>query len=257
VRFIYLKLLLTAVFWGGTFIGGRVVAKNVEPFSAAFLRFAIASVFLLVLTLKAEGRFPPIKASQIVPIIALGATGVFGYNAFFFEGLAIIEASRAALIVATVPVFITVFSSYFFREKLTLVKVAGVIISVTGAVIVISRGNVFEILDGGLGRGELYIFGCVLCWTAYSLVGKAMMAGVSPLVLVAYSSAIGAVALFVPASFNGLMRNLTDYSLVDWLGIFYLGFFGTVLGFVWYYEGINRIGAVKAGLFINLFCLLF
>jgi drug/metabolite transporter (DMT)-like permease len=38
---------------------------------------------------------------------------------------------------------------------------------------------------------------------------------------------------------------------MEWLGIFYLGFFGTVLGFVWYYEGIRAIGATKASQFIN------
>jgi len=56
--FVYVKLLLTAIFWGGTFIAGRVVAKDVGPFSAAFLRFAIASVFLLLLTWKAKAHFP-------------------------------------------------------------------------------------------------------------------------------------------------------------------------------------------------------
>ncbi len=249
--FIYVKLLLTAIFWGGTFIAGRVVARNIDPFSAAFLRFAIASIFLLLLTFKVEGRLPSLKTSQIIPVIALGMTGVFAYNVFFFKGLKIIEASRAALIIATCPVFITILSSCFFKEKLNLVRVTGVIISVTGAVIVISRGNLFEILDGSLGLGEFYIFCCVLNWVAYSLIGKVLMADLSPLVLVSYSSVIGAIGLFVPAYFNGIMQNLTHYSLKEWLCIFYLGFFGTVLGFVWYYEGINKIGPTKAALFIN------
>jgi drug/metabolite transporter (DMT)-like permease len=38
---------------------------------------------------------------------------------------------------------------------------------------------------------------------------------------------------------------------VDWVSMFYLGFFGTVIGFVWYYEGIKKIGPIKASLFIN------
>ncbi len=248
---IYLKLLLTAIFWGGTFIAGKVVAKNVEPFSAAFLRFAIASVFLLLLTFKVEGRLPVIKASQIISIIALGMTGVFAYNVLFFKGLKIINAGRAGLIIAMVPILIAILSSYFFKEKLTMVKITGIIISVTGASIVISRGNPLDILNGSLGRGELYIFCCVLSWVAYSLIGKATMADLPPLVLVTYSSIIGAVGLFVPAYFNGVTRNLTHYSATDWLGIFYLAFFGTVLGFVWYYEGIKKIGPTKAGLFIN------
>ncbi|MDB4444562.1 DMT family transporter, partial [bacterium] len=52
----YTKLLFTAFFWGGTFIAGRVVARDVGPFSAAFLRFTVASIFLLFMTWKAEGK---------------------------------------------------------------------------------------------------------------------------------------------------------------------------------------------------------
>jgi drug/metabolite transporter (DMT)-like permease len=46
----YVKLLLMAVFWGGTFIAGRVIARDVQPFSAAFTRILFASVLLLPLT---------------------------------------------------------------------------------------------------------------------------------------------------------------------------------------------------------------
>jgi drug/metabolite transporter (DMT)-like permease len=248
---VYLKLLLTATFWGGTFIAGRIVAQNVEPFSAAFLRFAIASVFLLLLTFKVEGQLPAIKTSQIIPVIILGITGVFAYNVFFFKGLKIINAGRAGVIIAMNPILIAILSSYFFKERLTLIKVIGIIVSVTGAVIVISRGNPIEILDGNLGWGELFIFCCVLSWVVYSLIGKAMLVDLSPLVLITYSSVIGAVGLFVPALFNGVIRNLFHYCATDWLCIFYLALFGTVLGFVWYYEGIKKIGPTKASLFIN------
>ena len=47
------------------------------------------------------------------------------------------------------------------------------------------------------------------------------------------------------------MTRWTSYTVADWVALFYLGFFGTVLGFVWYYQGIQRIGAMKAGVFIN------
>jgi len=62
---------------------------------------------------------------------------------------------------------------------------------------------------------------------------------------------VGTVALFLPACSEGLLTNLGHYRAVDWLSIFYLGFFGTVAGFVWYYDGIQKIGPTKAGLFIN------
>ena len=248
---IYLKLLLTAIFWGGTFVAGRLVAQNVGPYSIALLRFTIASILLLLLTWRIEGKLPKLKKSQIIPVVLLGIIGIFIYNVMFFKGLKIIEAGRASLIIATCPIFITLCSAVFLKEKITLVKGLGIIISVFGAVIVISKGNISRIFEGGLGLGELYIFCCVLSWVAYSLIGKAVMNNLSPLASVSYSVIVGAIALSIPAFFEGLVQNIASQSAVDWLCISYLGIFGTVIGFVWYYQGVERIGPTKAGLFIN------
>jgi len=248
---IHIKLLLTAIFWGGTFVAGRIVGKNVGPCSAAFLRFAIASIFFIFLLLRINGKLPVVKRNQLIPLILLGMTGVFTYNIFFLKGLQLINAGRASLIIANNPVFITLLSAYFFKEKLNLIKISGVIISVTGSMIVISRGNFTEIFNGGLGWGEFYILFCVGSWVAFSLIGKSVMNSLSPLVSVSYSSLIGTIALFIPAYFEGITKNILDYPFDAWMAIFYLGFFGTVLGFFWYYEGIKSVGPMKASQFIN------
>jgi len=247
---IYLKLLLTAIFWGGTFVAGRSLAQNVGPFSAAFCRFAVASLFLIILTWKAEGKITILKKRQILPVLLLGLTGVFSYNLFFFKGMKLIEASRAAIIIANNPILIAIFSALFFREKLNALKITGILLSVSGAVIAISRGDLQQILQGNLGPGEFYIFLCVISWVVFSLLGKAVMVDLSPLSSVTYSSIIGAILLFLPALREGL-ADCIYYSISDWWNIFYLGFFGTVLGFVWFYEGIQQIGPTRAGLFIN------
>jgi drug/metabolite transporter (DMT)-like permease len=248
---VYLKLLLTATFWGGTFIAGRVIANDIGPFSAAFSRFAIASLVLLGLTWQAEGRLPPIKRRHVLPILLLGLTGIFTYNLFFFKGLKLINAGRASVIVASNPIFITMLSALFFKEKINFSKTIGIILSVTGAVIVISKGHPVEVLTGSLGRGELYIFGCALSWVVYSLVGKTVMADLSPLAAVAYSAMAGAILLLLPAYFEGLAQYVVHYSTLDWLALLYLALLGTVLGFRWYYEGIKRIGPAKTSTFIN------
>jgi drug/metabolite transporter (DMT)-like permease len=143
-------------------------------------------------------------------------------------------------------------SSVLLKEQFSFTKAIGIPLSILGAIVVISKGHLSQLVTGGVGRGELCILGCVLTWAAYSLIGKVVMGRLSPLVSVAYSSLIGAAALFVPASlFDGLASNLGRASLLDWTSIVYLAVFGTVLGFVWFYEGIKAIGATRAGLFIN------
>ena len=117
---LYLKLILTAVFWGGTFIAGRIVAREVAPFSAAFLRFVVASVILFGFIFKTQKRLPPVGWKQLLAVTALGLTGVFAYNAFFFSGLKTVTASRASLIITSNPAFIAIFAALFFRDRLSL-----------------------------------------------------------------------------------------------------------------------------------------
>lgn len=248
---VYLKLLLAALFWGGTFIAGKLLAAEVPPFSAAFLRFAMATLLLLALTCRAFGRLPRINRDDLLPFLLLGLSGVFVYNALFFGGLARIEASRAAVIIANNPVMIALFAALIYRERLTLLKILGILLSVAGAVTVVVRGNLSLLVNGGVGWGEVMIFGCVISWTVYSLVGRRAMRNVSPLVAVTYSALTGTLLLFPFALREGLAWHLTDYALSSWVALGYLALFGTVLGFVWYYQGIVAIGSMRAGQFIN------
>ncbi len=248
---VYIKLLMAAFFWGGTFIAGRVVAQGVGPFSAAFLRFAVASFLLVLITRKIEGGLPRLKRDQIIPVVLLGMTGVFAYNVLFFLGLQTVTAGRASVIVAMNPIFIALFAALLFRERLSGINAAGIVLCVTGAVVVISHGSPPALLQGDVGKGELYILGCVASWVLYSLIGKRAMRDLSAMAAVTYSCLIGDALLFIPAWMEGLFSDAAGYRMVDWLGITYLGIFGTVLSFTWYYEGIRTIGASRASVFIN------
>jgi drug/metabolite transporter (DMT)-like permease len=247
----YLKLLMTAIFWGGTFISGRMLVDSVPPFSAAFFRFLIAAACLYVLAVRREGKIPRLGRQQILPVVLLGLTGVFAYNVFFFNGLKLITAGRASIIIANNPIIITLLSALFFKEPLSPAKAVGILISVAGAVIAISGGDPLALFAGGVGIGDLYIFGCVLSWSAYTLIGKRVMRDLSPLAAVSHSAAVGVLALLIPACMEGMPAAVPGYSLSDWGNLAYLGLFGTVLGFVWYYEGIRVIGPSRASLFIN------
>jgi drug/metabolite transporter (DMT)-like permease len=248
---IYIKLFFTAIFWGGTFAAGRFVAQDVGPYSASFLRFFTASSLLIAFMILKEGEIPRLRRRQIIPVFLLGMTGVFSYNVLFFLGLKTVAAGRASLLTATNPTFISLLSALFFRERLNPERIIGVILSLAGATVVISRGDPLSIFTGGVGWGEVYVLGSVASWVAYSLIGKVVVRDFSPIATVTYACLIGAAALFVPACLENLSGLIGGFSLTDWIGIFYLGLFGTVLGFLWFYEGIKAIGPSRASVFIN------
>jgi drug/metabolite transporter (DMT)-like permease len=248
----YLLLIATTFLWGGTFIAGRLIAGDIPPFSASFLRFAIAALAMLPILAVSEGIPALPNRRQLGPIILLGLTGIFSYNAFFFTGLSRIGASRAALIIATTPLCIMLVSTVLYREPLSLLKSIGILLSLTGALLVISNGHPSLLISGGFGIGELSLLGCVISWTAYTFIGKRILATMHPLACVFYAILAGTLLLAIPALVEGLPALLPAIDTLGWTSLAYLGIGGTSLGFSWYYLGIKRIGPSRAGVFINL-----
>jgi drug/metabolite transporter (DMT)-like permease len=249
---IYGKLLLMALFWGGTFVAGRIVSQDVGPFSAAFLRFALASACLLALTLYKEGGLPRLRPPQVLAVLVLGLTGVFAYNVLFFEGLKTVAAGRAAVIVTCNPIFTALAAAIVFREPLNRWKIVGILLSVSGAILAITQGQPWRILSDSITWGDAAFLGCITVWVVYSLVGKRMLRDISPLAAVTWASLVGTVALLIPALNEGLWSTVGHTPTPAWISIAYLGILGTVVSFTWYYEGIRAIGAARAAVFINI-----
>jgi drug/metabolite transporter (DMT)-like permease len=260
---VYLKLLLTMILWGGTFITGRLAVQTVSVFSAAFLRFAIASLLLLIIQhhqKTPKNSSPPFPRGlggsrlkkNTIGILLMGFTGIFAYNAFFLAGLQILPASRASLIVALNPIAIALASALLFKEPLSKLKITGILTSLVGVSIIISRGNPIDLLKTGIGLGDLFLFGCVASWVSYTLVGKKVLTHVSNLTATTYSCIAGCLMLLPIALHEGLLTNLTHASLTSLLSIAYMGIFGTVLAFLWYADGIRKLGASRTAIFTNL-----
>ena len=252
---IYLKLTATAVIWGGTFIAGRIAVQSIGPFTAAFLRLAIASIALWFVVYRTHGCVPKLSSPQYRIVLLLGLSGIFGYNALFFGGLQTVEAGRASLIIALNPVVIAMGAALFLKESLSWRKGVGILISLLGAAWVISRGELISLIvnpNDIFGLGEVMVFGCVLSWMSYILIGKAVMHTLSPLLASAYACWMGTLLLLPAAIHEGLLEAVSTLRPEAMLSVMYLGILGSAVGFCWYYDGLKAIGSAKASAFINL-----
>lgn len=250
---VHIRLILTMFFWGGTFVAGRLIAEELHPLTAASLRFIFASAMLLTAILIRNKSLPMLTRKQFGAMALLGFTGVFSYNIFFFTGLQTVEAGRASMIIAVNPVITTFLAMLFFGEKSTISRSIGMILSVCGALIVISRGNPAAVFQGDFrGMGEFYMMGCVLSWSAYTLIGKQLLKNIEPLVAVAYSCTAGAIFLVIVTLSLGHATDIANLSAGGAGCIFYFAFFGTTLGFIWFYDGVKKLGASRAVMYINL-----
>lgn len=256
---IYLKLVLTTFFWGGTFVAARVAVAEAPPFFAASCRFAIAAscLFLLVAwNARREGQpLPrPKDLRQAGALFSLGLSGIFCYNAIFFTGLKLTTATSGALIVAINPLLTAVLSALWLRERVTATQAAGLLISLCGVATVISKGSWDVIANLSFNAGDVIMLGAPLCWAVYSILGKKVLGSLSPLAATAYASLFGTL-LLVPAALLEHFRagpGMPGFTLAGWLAVLQLAILGTVVGFVWWYQGVQAIGASRAALFVNL-----
>ncbi|MDP5238620.1 DMT family transporter [Uliginosibacterium sp. 31-16] len=251
-RGIFLRLVLTTLFWGGTFIAGRFLAQTMPHFVAATLRFCFALVGLLGYAWSSGRRIVWPGRGQWGVMLTLGASGIFAYNAGFFAGLGQVSASRAALMVAASPVLTLCAVQWLQRSRWAARQVLGVLLSFVGAVIVVSHGELASLFAGAVGLGELYIFGAVVAWVVYTLILRYRAQGLDALSLTFCSILCGTVLLAVPAGFEWQAAHWQLPTLAAWGAIAYMGLLGTALSFVWYSQAVAAIGAARATQFTNL-----
>jgi drug/metabolite transporter (DMT)-like permease len=240
-----------AACWGGQFVAGRTVAPLLPPFTAGALRIAMAVSILLVLVRVLEDGLPRLDRRGLAAMAALGFTGVFVWNACFFPALERVPAGRGALIMALNPIGTALGMALIFHERLTRVRWLGIGLALAGAVVVISRGDLPSLLTGALGPGELLLFGTVLGWVSYTLIGRGVLARISPLATTTWAAVFGGAMLAVAALFERPWAAIAALPAQGWLAIAYIGVFGTVLAFLFFSEGVRRIGPSRTAIFIN------
>lgn len=236
------------MFWGGTFVFTRIAAQSMGPFTGAGLRYALALFFLIPLAYKQNRQVFKINLTHFPALFLSGFAGVFAYNFFFFKGLKTIPASRGALLAALSPTFVLILSSFLYKEKLSLRKIIGILISLFGVIVVISRGQFFKLLSS-IEMGDLFMLGCPITWAFYTLAGRAALKHHTPLQTTTWAS-ISGLALLAMFSFTEPIP--AEIPMNVWVALAYLGIMGTVVAFVWYYDGIRAIGATHAAIFNNL-----
>jgi drug/metabolite transporter (DMT)-like permease len=248
----YARLIAVPAIWGGTFVAGKHVVAVWSPMMGSFARYLIACVALLIAAFMLEGGLPRLSRPQLAFTFLLGLLGVFAYNLFFMAALERLPGSRAALIIALNPVITITISALVLKEHLSVRRWLGVAIALAGVWIVISRGDIASVTSAGIGAGESFMLAAVICWALYTIVGRKVLGGLSPLAATNYAALWGTLLLAFAAA-----PEIADFSLAQldskMVGaLLYLGVCGTALAFVWYYTSIKKLGTAIASIFTNL-----
>lgn len=255
LRSAYIKLVLCALFWGATFIAGRIAVQAMPPLTVATGRFVLASLLLLVIAYRVEGGLPKLSYKQLWVTLLLGLTGVAIYNVFFFGALERMPAGKTALLVALSPIMTAVTVALILKEKLGPYRWGGIALALIGTLTIVTKGDILGASQGLLqsfGWGELLMLGAIVSWVSYTVISRFALRGLSPIAATTYASLWGALVLGLAAfsEIDTLRPEMLSWS--NFFTIFYLGSFGSAIAFIWYNEGVKMIGPARTVVFTNL-----
>jgi len=162
-----LLLTLPPLLWAGNAIVGRLVNDLVPPITLNFLRWVLAFVLLFPFAAWVwrgnSGLWPHWKRFAV-----LGLLGVGCYNALQYLALQTSTPINVTLVVASMPLFMLVVGRIGFGAAITRPAVLGAALSLVGVLVVLSRGNVEQLLRIRLVAGDAWMLLATAIWAVYS-----------------------------------------------------------------------------------------
>jgi drug/metabolite transporter (DMT)-like permease len=248
---IYVKLVLTAAFWAAVFHIGKYAVAFVSPLYASAWRFTLAALVLIPVIAFLEGWSMAALKRNAFGLLIMSAVGVFGFNASLFYGLRHTSAVNGALIMAFTPALTAVFSALINRDALTRHQLVGLAFGIVGVIVVVSKGSWHTLATMSLSVGDFLVLLAALCWAIYPVIPKRFVKGLSTLQITGSTIAGGAALL----AFFAIQTTPTFFavpSLPVALGIAFMGLIGSALAYLWWNQGVQRLGATSVAVFLNL-----
>jgi drug/metabolite transporter (DMT)-like permease len=247
-------MVFTAIFWSGAFITGKIAVLEFPPFALTFFRFLLALPFIFALLYSKEKEKWLPKGRQWIPLVILGIIGTFFYHVLFFSALRYTTAINSSLIGATNPVLTTIMAALFFNERLKQKRIVGIIFSFIGVFLIVTNADWQLISTFSFNPGDVLMFSAVFSWALYALLGRWYMRqySLSPLMVTSYTFFICVVISIPFVLWENPASYLSKTSVSGWASIFYMSIFASVLGYLIQMFAIERIGASRAAVFVNL-----
>jgi drug/metabolite transporter (DMT)-like permease len=235
--------------WAGSFVFIKIGLEEIKPYNLAFYRFLIASPLLLAFVIF-KRKLKMFDSSDFFKITILALTGVTLLYAVQFVALTYTTAINSSILINTCVIYIAVMS-IFLGEKVSNLKIAGIIMSFFGVVMVVSKDYSFDFFTSKTIIGDVLMLFDGLLWAIYTIAGKSMLEKYSPDVLTVYVFVIGSVLLLPFALYEGIV-NPFNLSFNSWISLIYLSLLCSVVAYVIWYSALTSMETTEVAAFVYL-----
>ena len=244
----FLMMIIAVLVWAAAFPFIKIGLEELSFINLTIMRFLIVCIsFIFILVIK-KNVFTKIHKKDILPIFILGFFGVIIYHLGLNYGEQFISAGAASLIIATIPILIVIFALIFLKEKITHMKIIGIIIALIGVVIISILGTNQKI-EINYAIAAIAVFVAALMGAFYTIAGKKMLERYTGFSLTAYAMLFGSIGL-IPFIRMDLFSEVSNMSINGWFAIIFLGVFSTVIGYGIWYIGLNLRTASEISIYL-------
>ena len=249
----YLLLILTTIFWSGNFIVGKAASiYEIPPFSLNFYRWFFAGLILMPFTIKELVNKKSYIFDNLGFFIILGITSITIFNSIVYYSLYYTQVISGVLMISTIPVWIIFISSILNIEKTNIFQIAGVALSLTGVIFIITKADLDLIKNLDFNKGDLTMVIAMFSWALYSSLLKKKKYEISQITLLQVVIMTGLVFLTPIYFIEMSMGNLIKLEKPFYLTLAYVVLFPGLASFFFWIKGIGIIGANRAGAFLHL-----
>lgn len=245
--------VLATIIWSGNFIISRGVNKQIGPVSLAFYRWLTATLLIAPLAWKNFTAEKKIVKANWKYLFWVSLTGITLFNTCVYVAGHFTTAINMALIGTTSsPVFATILAVIFLKEKLNCFRIVGMLICISGIILLISRGSWQTLAAFHFSTGDLWVLAGALAFAVYSILVRKKPVGISAINFLFVIFAAGVVMLFPFFLVESYIADTIQWSPSLLGSILYLGAGASVISFLCWNIAIQKIGAGRTVLFGNL-----
>ena len=253
IYFAFLLLIGSSLFWSGNFFTGKIASLyNLTPFKLSFLRWSLAFLLLLPFTYgKIVEDFEKYK-KNILYILITSILGVTIFNSFTYLSLQTSMVINSSIMTSITPLLIIFFSWLIFKTQTYFMQFFGIILSIIGVLLIISKANLNNLIDLNFTTGDLWMLAAVFSWGLYSVLLKKIDSSLSQLATLEVMIFFGLIFIFPFYLFESLNNSFLPKDTNEILMISYVAIFASITSFFAWNKGVAILGANKASLFLHL-----
>lgn len=245
----HIAVLLANIFFGINYVTIKFIVPSKLGAPALNICRVIGSLILFWCLYFIKPSKAGIEKKDIPRFFLCSITGVVLNQILFIKGLSLTSAIHASLLALVTPILIIFFAAWILKEKLTWLKIAGIILGISGAVILILMKDVSHTASN-IFLGDMLVILNAIFYAFYFVLVKPLMIKYSPVHVVRWVFTIGLLFMLPYGYHSAITTNWQSFTNLDWIYFVFVIIGATFFAYLFNIFGVAVIGASATGSYI-------